>query len=128
MPTVSGLRTGVTLAFSVRDRKASATWYGEHLGCSLLYDAEGISWCEMTTHLPGLSIGFAERDEIAVGGPVPTWDVENLDTARAGLERQGVAFDGPTVSHEGVAKLATFFDPDGHALMLAQNLASPPHA
>jgi CreA protein len=58
----------------------------------------------------------------AAGNCVPTWEVEDIDAARAALEAAGVRFDGDTDVNEGMVKLATFFDPDGNALMLSQTL------
>lgn len=113
----------LTLALGVRDRKASADWYAEHLGFEMLYDAPEIGWCEMATPIPGLSIGFSDAEQPTPGGPVPTFGVLDLNAARARLESAGVRFDGPPVEHEGLVRLSTFYDPDGHALMLAQNLA-----
>lgn len=113
----------LTLALGVRDRKASARWYEEHLGLELLYDAPEIGWCEMATPITGVTIGFSDVEEPKPGGPVPTIGVRDLDAARARLESRGVRFDGAPIEHEGLVRLSTFYDPDGHALMLAQNLA-----
>lgn len=113
----------LTLAFGVRDRRASGRWYAEHLGFELLYDAPEIGWCAMSTPVPGVVIGFSDVEEVTPGGPVPTFDVRDLDAARARLEAAGVRFDGPPIEHEGLARLSTFYDPDGHALMLAQDLS-----
>lgn len=113
----------VTLAFGVRDRAASAQWYAEHLGFALLYDAPAIGWCAMSTPIRGLVVGFSDVEEPKPGGPVPTFDVVDHDRARTMLESAGVRFDGPPIEHEGLVRLSTFLDPDGHALMLAQALA-----
>ena len=37
--------------------------------------------------------------------------------------RVGVKFDGATETIEGMVSTATFYDPDGNALMLAQDLS-----
>lgn len=113
----------LTLALGVRDRKTSAAWYAEHLGLELLYDVPEIGWCELTTPAPGVTIGFSDVEEPTRGGPVPTFGVRDLDAARARLESAGVRFDGPSIEHAGLVRLSTFYDPDGHALMLAQKLA-----
>jgi CreA protein len=113
----------VTLAFGVHDRTASAAWYAERLGFQLLYDAPEIGWCAMATHVPRLVVGFSDVEAPKPGGPVPTVDVVDHDASRAWLESAGVRFDGPPVEHEGLARLSTFYDPDGHAWMLAQALA-----
>jgi hypothetical protein len=49
--------------------------------------------------------------------------VRDIDAARAHLEKHNVRFDGATRTIPGMVKLATFFDPDGHALMLYQSLS-----
>jgi hypothetical protein len=46
----------------------------------------------------------------------------DLDTARQKLEQANVKFDGETDLVEGMVKTATFYDPDGNALMLAEDL------
>ena len=118
-------KPAVTLALPVRDRKAAADWYAGRLGFSLLYDVEEMGWCELLTSVPGVTLGLAERQDVPLGGPVPTFEVEDLDSARAHLESKQVRFDGENIVHEGLVKLATFFDLDGHPLMLAENLMPP---
>ncbi len=45
-----------------------------------------------------------------------------IDTARSRLESRDVTFDGDTLTIAGLVRLATFYDPDGNKLMLAQDL------
>lgn len=113
----------ITLAIGVRDRRASTDWYAEHLGFELLYDVPEIGWCAMSTPIPGVVFGFSDVEEPRSGGPVPTFDVRDHDAARSRLESTGVRFDGPPIEHAGLARLSTFYDPDGHAMMLAQDLS-----
>jgi predicted enzyme related to lactoylglutathione lyase len=61
--------------------------------------------------------------EPAPGNLVPVFGVEDLAVARAALEAEDVRFDGPTETIEGMVSTATFYDPDGNALMLAQDLS-----
>ena len=117
-----GMKAAVTLALSVKDRKAAAAWYVDKLGFELLFDVDEIGFCELQTSVPGVTLGLADRDEIQAGGFVPTFDIEDLDSARARLEGLGVEFDGPSFGHEGFVKLAAFKDLDGHTLMLAEDL------
>ncbi|HUF65794.1 MAG TPA: VOC family protein [Gemmatimonadaceae bacterium] len=123
MSDILGYAGEVTLAFGVHDRKASARWYGDNLGFELLYDVPEIGWCAMSTPVAGVVVGFSDVEEPTPGGPVPTFDVVDHDRARTRLEAAGVRFDGPPVEHTGLARLSTFYDPDGHALMLAQDLS-----
>ena len=61
--------------------------------------------------------------EPASGNSVPVFGIADLDSARAALEAKGIHFDGETIVFEGMVELATIFDPDGNALMLAQDLS-----
>ena len=47
--------------------------------------------------------------------------IEDLDVARRTLESEDVKFHGETDVVEGMVKTATFYDPDGNALMLAED-------
>ncbi len=89
----------------------------------MLYDVEEIGWCELQTPVPGVTLGLADREDVAVGGVVPTFEVADLDRTRAELEARGVEFDGPSFGEEGMVKLAAFRDLDGHSLMLAEDLS-----
>lgn len=114
----------MTIAFQTVDRAKAAAWYERVLGCALLYDVAQIGWCELSCPVPGVQFGLSEVESPKVGaGPVPTLGVKDLDAARASMEAQDVRFDGPTMVIEGMVKLATFYDPDGNALMLNESLA-----
>ena len=123
MPVVSLLDT-ITLALSVRDRHASAQWYTEMLGFELLYHADEAGWSELQTKTPGVTLGLGEQTEPSPGNTVPVFGIADIASARAALEAAGVGFDGPTETIEGMVSTATFYDPDGNALMLAQDLAA----
>lgn len=112
----------ITLAFSVADRHASAEWYKSMLGFELLYHADEAGWSEVSTMTDGVTIGFGEHTKPIPGNSVPVFGIANIDDARSKLEDAGVKFDGPTDVVEGMVKTATFYDPDGNALMLAQDL------
>ena len=53
---------------------------------------------------------------------MPVFGVGDIAVARGALEEAGVRFDGETETIEGMVSTATFYDPDGNALMLAQDL------
>jgi len=92
------LENTITIAISVKDRHASAAWYQEMLGFDLMYHADEAGWSEVQTKTAGVTIGFGEHTE-----PAPE-------------------FDGESDVVEGMVKTATFYDPDGNALMLAEDL------
>ena len=116
------LENTITLAISVRDRHASAKWYSEMLGFEILYHADEAGWSEMSTKTEGVTLGLGEQSSPAPGNTVPVFGIANIDTARSALENAGVRFDGETETIEGMVKTATFYDPDGNAMMLAQDL------
>ena len=121
-----GFNGQLTLSCKCKDRKASTKWYADKLGFNLLYDVEEIAWCELATCIPGVNVGLSEVESPKVGeGPVPTFGVTDIDAARHQLEEAGVRFDGETMTIPDMVKLATFYDPDGNALMLFQMLGSP---
>ena len=112
----------ITIAMSVKDRHASAKWYEDMLGFELIYHADEVGWSEMQTNTPGVSIGFGEHTKPVPGNCVPVFGTADLDSARQKLEQADVKFDGDTDVVEGMVKTATFYDPDGNALMLAEDL------
>lgn len=112
----------ITIAMSVKDRNASAKWYEDMLGFELLYHADEAGWSEMQTNTPGVTIGFGEHTKPVPGNCVPVFGIADLDSARQELEQADVKFDGDTGVVEGMVKTATFYDPDGNALMLAEDL------
>jgi catechol 2,3-dioxygenase-like lactoylglutathione lyase family enzyme len=122
MPVVS-LDNTITLALSVRDRHASADWYAEKLGFELLYHMDEAGWSELATRTEGVTLGLGEQSEPTPGNTVPVFGVADIAGARSALEEVGVKFDGATETIDGMVSTATFYDPDGNALMLAQDLS-----
>lgn len=120
---VVSLESTLTLAMSVRDRHASAKWYEETLGFELIMHIDEAGWSEMKTKTEGVTLGLGEQAEPSPGNTVPVFGISDIATARANLEAIGVKFDGETETIEEMVATATFYDPDGNALMLAQDLS-----
>ncbi len=121
---LAALTNVITLSISVSDRHASAAWFKEKLGFELRYHIDEAGWSELSTKTEGVILGLGEQSEPKPGNCVPVFGVEDIDTARAALEAADVTFDGPTQVIPEMVKLATFYDPDNNAFMLAQDLAS----
>lgn len=117
------LNNTITFALSVKNRHDSADWYHEKLGFELLFHIDEAGWSEMKTKTEGVTLGLGEQTEPAPGNCVPVFGVNNIDEARKALEDADVKFDGETETIEGMVSIATFYDPDGNALMLAQDLS-----
>lgn len=112
----------ITIALSVKDRHASANWYESMLGFDVIYHADEAGWSEIQTNTPGVTIGLGEHSKSVPGNCVPVFGIADLDSGRQKLEQANVKFDGDTIVIDGMVKTATFYDPDGNALMLAQDL------
>ena len=113
----------ITIALSVRDRHASAAWYDKMLGFPLRFHGDEMAWSEMDTNTAGVVLGLGEQGDPQPGNAVPVFGVADIHAARAALEGAGVRFDGATETIDGMVSLATFYDPDGNALMIAQDLS-----
>ena len=114
----------ITIAMSVTDRHASARWYKDMLGFEALYHADDAGWSELQTNTAGVTIGLGEHTKPAPGNSVPVFGIADLVSTRQQLEQAGVRFDGPNDVIEGMVQTATFYDPDGNALMLAEDLTA----
>ncbi len=122
MPLIS-LEDTITIALSVKDRHASANWYESILGFETLYHADDAGWSELQTKAAGVTLGLGEHTEPVPGNSVPVFGIADLDAARQKMEQADIKFDGETEVIEGMVKIATFYDPDGNALMLAEDLS-----
>lgn len=118
------LNETITIAMSVKDRHQSAAWYKNILGFETVYHADEAGWSEVQTNARGVTIGLAEQTKPAPGNCVPVFGVADIDSARTKMEAENIRFDGPTDVIEGMVKTATFYDPDGNALMLAEDLTA----
>jgi hypothetical protein len=113
----------INISMSVKDRHASAKWYESMLGFETIFHADDVGWTELQTNTVGVTIGLGEHTEPQPGNCVPVFGIGDLDTARLKLEHAKVKFDGETDVVEGMVKTATFYDLDGNALMLAEDLS-----
>jgi len=121
MSTVQ-LDSTITLSFNVINREQTTAWYKKHFGFEEIYSMDEIGWSELTTNTKGVTIGLGDSEEVKPGGMVPVFGTPDIEAARKGLEAEGIKFDGDTMHVEGMVKIATFYDPDGNAIMLAQDL------
>jgi catechol 2,3-dioxygenase-like lactoylglutathione lyase family enzyme len=111
-----GFDGGLTCALGVSDLDRSIAWYRDRLGFQLMYRMDQMAWCELTTPVGRVSVGLGQRETPGgAGGATLTFGVVDLDAA-------GVRLDGPIQDVPGMVRLLTFYDPDGNALMLYQDL------
>ena len=118
------LNDQLTISMSVTDRSKSAEWYTTHLGFEEIMSIEEAGWTELKTTIPGVTLGLGDTDKASPGNCVPVFGVSDISEARSALEKGSVKFDGDTITMEGMVSIATFYDPDGNALMLAEDLSA----
>lgn len=112
-------------ALEVADLERSLRWYQEALGFEVVHRLDSWGWAEMSTPLPGVSIGIGEvEDPKTDGGVVITFGVRDIDKAREHLESLGTRFDGETRLVADEVRLATFYDADGNTFMLSERMPS----
>ncbi|HWU96740.1 MAG TPA: VOC family protein [Sphingomonas sp.] len=118
-----GYDGGLTCAINVTDLDAGIAWYRDVLGMNLLYRVDEIAWCEFESPVARVNIGLAQRESVVQGGGATlTFGVTDIEAAKAVLDTAGVRQDGPIQDIPGMVRLLTFYDPDGNALMLYQDL------
>lgn len=114
---------GSTAALEVGDYDRALAWYRDVLGFDVVFELKEWGWAQLQSPVDGLLVGIGQAEEVkAGGGATLTFTVHDIDAARASLEAEDVRFDGETRQVEDMVRLATFYDPDGNALMLAQQL------
>lgn len=112
-----------TAALSVSDYGKALAWYRDVLGLNVVFELETWGWAQLQSPVDGLLIGIGQSEEVNQGGGATlTFTVKDIEAARAYLESEGVRFDGEITQVEDMVRLTTFYDPDGNALMLAQQL------
>lgn len=117
---------GLTCSLRVTDLDRSIAWYREKLGFALLYRADEIGWCELSTGVERVSVGLSESQEAGgAGGATLTFGVTDIEEAKAAMDAAGVRQDGGIQDIPGLVRLLTIFDPDDNALMLYQDMQQP---
>ena len=114
----------LTASMGVTNLDASIDWYQSVLGFTLMYRTDEIGWCELATAVPGVSVGLSQNESVTQGGGATNvWGVADILAAKAHLDAHSVRQDGDIQHIPGLVKLLTFYDPDGNAMMLSENLA-----
>lgn len=113
----------VTASMGVTSLDRSIDWYQSVLGFTLLYRVDEIGWCELATAVPGVNVGLSQNVSVTQGGGATNvWGVADILAAKAHLDGHGVRQDGDIQHIPDMVKLLTFYDPDGNAMMLSQDM------
>jgi lactoylglutathione lyase len=105
----------------VSDMDRAVEFYGDVVGLKLVR-RDGPSWAmfESGSDVRLALHGAMEGRPIETGGATAVFRVEDLDAARADLQRRGARFDEQVGDVEGYARFATFSDPDGNRVQIIE--------
>lgn len=117
----SFLKAAISVSIPVSRLKKSVAFYSDKLGFIELKRDDSIGWVELGQPDSGAHIGLAEVQDVVNGGPVLVFEVTDIDAAREAIIQKGVRVS-PVTTVPDIARVATFEDPDSHALMLRQSL------
>jgi predicted enzyme related to lactoylglutathione lyase len=107
--------------FGVDDFESAKKFYGQVLGLKKTFEAQ--EWAEFAGAEGQESIGIAANPRAGKEpGATVVLDVNDIEREQKRLESAGVKFEGKTEEIPGIVRLATFRDPHGNRLQLAQAL------
>ncbi len=105
--------------FWVSDMDRAVAFYGDALGLSLVR-RHGDEWSEFEAGPVRIGLhGSAEEKALPHGGTA-VFLVGDLDLAKASLEERGVQFEEHLGEVPGLARYASFADPDGNSMQLIE--------
>lgn len=109
---------------SAADHAKAKQFYGEVLGLKQVFEMPG--WAEFSHAQGAAAVGVAAPQpgsaQGAPAGATIVFRVDNLDQARTELGKRGVKFEGEIYEVLGVVRIASFRDPFGNPLQIAQPL------
>lgn len=117
-------RPGISIWYNVRSLDDTIRFYKEKLGFEVVFHDPNSGMAMMSTNTEGCIIGLSEAEEVVPSTSSTVFEVYDIETARKALEQNGVTFIGDTETVPDMVKFATFSDPDGHSLMLSEELTS----
>lgn len=115
-------KPGITVWYSVKSLQGSIDFYKDKLGFEVVFNDPESGMAMLSTTTEGCIIGFSEAQEVVPSSSSTVFEVYDIEAARKELEQKGVVFVGDIETVPDMVKLATFFDPDGHSLMLSEEL------
>ena len=107
--------------YPAADLEKAKNFYGNVLGLGKTFEMPG--WAEFSHGKDAPSVGLSQNPAtLGQTGATVVFQVDNIETSRRQLAGKGVEFDGVIEEIPGMVKIATFRDPFGNRLQLAQVL------
>jgi catechol 2,3-dioxygenase-like lactoylglutathione lyase family enzyme len=106
-----------------KDMQAAIDFYRDVLGLELLRRSED-AWAEFDAGPIRFALHGGADGASPSGGTV-VFEVDDLDRARPDLAAKGVAFEQEAGEVPGVARFASFRDPDGNIVQIIEYLPHP---
>ena len=105
--------------FWVTDMDRAIAFYRDGLGLSVS-SRHGDEWAELDAGSIRIGLHGARDGRPTPHGGTAVFRVDDLDLAKAWLEERGVAFDDHLGEVPGIARYASFDDPDGNSMQLIE--------
>jgi catechol 2,3-dioxygenase-like lactoylglutathione lyase family enzyme len=111
--------------FWVTDMDRAVAFYRDGLGLSV-GSRHGDEWAELEAGPIRIGLHGARDGHATPHGGTAVFRVADLDLAKAALEERGVVFEEHLGEVPGIARYASFDDPDGNSMQLIEYV--PPGA
>jgi catechol 2,3-dioxygenase-like lactoylglutathione lyase family enzyme len=105
--------------FWVSDMERSVTFYRDALGLALRV-RHGDEWAELEAGSVHIGLHGSRGEHPVPHGGTAVFRVGDLDLAKAALEERGVTFEEHLGEVPGIARYASFDDPDGNSMQLIE--------
>ena len=105
--------------FWVTDMDRAVGFYRDALGLALVR-RYGDEWTEFDAGGVRLGLHGAGNEKVLPHGGTVVFEVDDLDVAKATFEERGLRFDEHLGEVPGLARYASFSDPDGNSMQLIE--------
>lgn len=116
-------KSGITIWYSVKDLENTLSFYVDLLGFEKVFHDPATGMAMVNTNTKDCIIGFSVADTVVPSTSSTVFEVQDIERTIRALGEKGIEFPGGVEFVPDMAKLATFYDPDGHNLMLSETLS-----
>jgi predicted enzyme related to lactoylglutathione lyase len=109
------------LYYWTRDMDAAVAFYRDVVGLALVR-RDGDAWARFEAGSVGFALHGTDEEAAGRSGTV-VFRVDDLEAARWTLQERGARFEEHVGEVEGIARFATFRDPDGNPVQIIEYLA-----